>query len=121
MPENRFLLMSNSFPVQATISVHVRQWSRQLPGLVQRAFAAALLCSLCGCGTPGTSVDYQPQQLRVIRGVRPQAVQPNIAKWRALKIGMTEAEVTTLLGKALRRSEERRVGKECRSRWSPYH
>ena len=23
--------------------------------------------------------------------------------------------------KALYRSEERRVGKECRSRWSPYH
>ena len=23
--------------------------------------------------------------------------------------------------KILRRSEERRVGKECRSRWSPYH
>ena len=23
--------------------------------------------------------------------------------------------------KLLRRSEERRVGKECRSRWSPYH
>ena len=25
------------------------------------------------------------------------------------------------LGNAQRRSEERRVGKECRSRWSPYH
>src|SRR2546423_11023232 len=25
------------------------------------------------------------------------------------------------LGAALARSEERRVGKECRSRWSPYH
>ena len=24
-------------------------------------------------------------------------------------------------GKYERRSEERRVGKECRSRWSPYH
>src|SRR3712207_9280386 len=24
-------------------------------------------------------------------------------------------------GHALKRSEERRVGKECRSRWSPYH
>ena len=24
-------------------------------------------------------------------------------------------------GKILPRSEERRVGKECRSRWSPYH
>ena len=23
--------------------------------------------------------------------------------------------------KKLKRSEERRVGKECRSRWSPYH
>src|ERR1022692_4475817 len=26
-----------------------------------------------------------------------------------------------LLHTRLRRSEERRVGKECRSRWSPYH
>ena len=25
------------------------------------------------------------------------------------------------IGAALVRSEERRVGKECRSRWSPYH
>ena len=24
-------------------------------------------------------------------------------------------------GYAVNRSEERRVGKECRSRWSPYH
>ena len=24
-------------------------------------------------------------------------------------------------GQLLNRSEERRVGKECRSRWSPYH
>ena len=27
----------------------------------------------------------------------------------------------SLSGKLLYRSEERRVGKECRSRWSPYH
>ena len=27
----------------------------------------------------------------------------------------------TTIGLALARSEERRVGKECRSRWSPYH
>ena len=26
-----------------------------------------------------------------------------------------------VLGMEHRRSEERRVGKECRSRWSPYH
>ena len=27
----------------------------------------------------------------------------------------------TMLNKSGKRSEERRVGKECRSRWSPYH
>ena len=43
--------------------------------------------------------------------------------------GLTISEVIrTLLGKGAEksniivfRSEERRVGKECRSRWSPYH
>ena len=29
--------------------------------------------------------------------------------------------VTSINLKSLARSEERRVGKECRSRWSPYH
>src|SRR2546426_12675433 len=29
--------------------------------------------------------------------------------------------MTDVLGHACHRSEERRVGKECRSRWSPYH
>ena len=31
------------------------------------------------------------------------------------------SERHTEKGEALVRSEERRVGKECRSRWSPYH
>ena len=30
-------------------------------------------------------------------------------------------EATTLIFRFVDRSEERRVGKECRSRWSPYH
>ena len=34
------------------------------------------------------------------------------------KYGGTEI---TVEGEELLRSEERRVGKECRSRWSPYH
>ena len=34
-----------------------------------------------------------------------------------LNLYIRENEFLTLLG----RSEERRVGKECRSRWSPYH
>ena len=31
------------------------------------------------------------------------------------------AEMTDVLVDVKNRSEERRVGKECRSRWSPYH
>ena len=32
-----------------------------------------------------------------------------------------EHGIVYLEGVAVSRSEERRVGKECRSRWSPYH
>ena len=34
---------------------------------------------------------------------------------------MEEIRNNVELNKSLKRSEERRVGKECRSRWSPYH
>ena len=32
-----------------------------------------------------------------------------------------QADLFGMLSEDLLRSEERRVGKECRSRWSPYH
>ena len=35
--------------------------------------------------------------------------------------GFNESEKQVLLWQYAERSEERRVGKECRSRWSPYH
>ena len=34
---------------------------------------------------------------------------------------ITLGDRVILVGHYLTRSEERRVGKECRSRWSPYH
>src|SRR5215216_4163819 len=36
-------------------------------------------------------------------------------------VGPTQHEVLALARELGMRSEERRVGKECRSRWSPYH
>ena len=36
------------------------------------------------------------------------------------KSALGHAEISAIR-KASKRSEERRVGKECRSRWSPYH
>ena len=46
---------------------------------------------------------------------------------RFLTAGSVDDGKSTLIGrllfdsKKIYRSEERRVGKECRSRWSPYH
>ena len=42
------------------------------------------------------------------------------------EVGMSTAKTVVQVQrdndeKLIRRSEERRVGKECRSRWSPYH
>src|ERR1041385_336924 len=35
--------------------------------------------------------------------------------------GWAGVNFAAAFGKPVKRSEERRVGKECRSRWSPYH
>src|SRR5256885_5035008 len=44
-----------------------------------------------------------------------------IAIRRAFGASFDPLELFELLTKVKLRSEERRVGKECRSRWSPYH
>ena len=42
---------------------------------------------------------------------------------KGINLTIRDGEVHALMGQngAGKRSEERRVGKECRSRWSPYH
>src|SRR5260370_4278955 len=43
-------------------------------------------------------------------------------RWRRLDLrGLAELAAEMLARSEPQRSEERRVGKECRSRWSPYH
>src|SRR6266404_7759310 len=50
---------------------------------------------------------------------RPNPVAQALVTGRSRSLGVVSFD-TTLYGPASR-SEERRVGKECRSRWSPYH
>ena len=55
--------------------------------------------------------------LQFLPGLGPGRIARLLAHWgRAEEILEHRAEAAALL-----RSEERRVGKECRSRWSPYH
>src|SRR3712207_8866225 len=50
--------------------------------------------------------------------------QPRSSIWPAVEervLDLVQAHRSTIVFANSRRSEERRVGKECRSRWSPYH
>src|SRR5229473_7945243 len=49
---------------------------------------------------------------------RPRAPAPTVS---ITKGDLTSVDVRVCVGAYGVRSEERRVGKECRSRWSPYH
>src|SRR2546427_8655084 len=61
--------------------------------------------------------------LRRIRTIDASAAVMILTAWGsdALEKQARQLGVTDFLSKTLARSEERRVGKECRSRWSPYH
>ena len=55
------------------------------------------------------------------------ALKTNLLGWAStsanvgIEIGTGKKTTFQLFGTLNPRSEERRVGKECRSRWSPYH
>ena len=55
-------------------------------------------------------------------GLLAQSNLKQILERGELRVGTTgDWNPMTLIDPATQRSEERRVGKECRSRWSPYH
>ena len=51
--------------------------------------------------------------------LNPAADEPWL--WDLLEVAALPAQAAELGRSRIERSEERRVGKECRSRWSPYH
>ena len=59
----------------------------------------------------------EKQALHAAR-LRTKLVRPKPLLEIVKELGYVTADQVTA---AIRRSEERRVGKECRSRWSPYH
>src|SRR3712207_9333513 len=64
--------------------------------------------------------------LNLMRTIDPGNVGGDQGSWPFLlsMLAVTAGGIlvfSTLIGVIFTRSEERRVGKECRSRWSPYH
>lgn len=72
------------------------------------AAIAPILLLLCGCPSPASKATplttYNVQELGVIKDVLPMVVQPDRAKWQQLQVGMTEDEVTALLGNPYRKN-----------------
>src|ERR1051325_6408290 len=54
------------------------------------------------------------------RAVKPPKNRPDFLG-NLRKLGHSKEVGQRLIDQIVNRSEERRVGKECRSRWSPYH
>ena len=73
----------------------------------------AVLMDEAGTVLPGAYVAVEGTRIVSVGTVRPQGTfdQEIDGKGNVLMPGFVNAH----------RSEERRVGKECRSRWSPYH
>src|SRR5258708_39235117 len=97
--------------------------------LSQRLIVIVLSLVLCGFGLRAAmnlSVDAFPDvtnvQVQVATeapGRSPEEIERFVTV--PLEIAMTGMPGLVEMRSLNKRSEERRVGKECRSRWSPYH
>src|ERR1044072_1321413 len=85
--------------------------------LVQRVQHRDVLCSL-GSGELEALV---PQHVIFILGLIGPALQAGGEVGRRVRRDLGAEEVERARAPEVERSEERRVGKEGRSRWSPYH
>ena len=73
-----------------------------------------------GDGGPATKAQFnQPHGINFDRAGNLYICDPLNNRLR--RVDAKTGILTTLAGNGQDRSEERRVGKECRSRWSPYH
>ena len=67
-------------------------------------------------------MNHEEQKVEAMEQVEAQPVEPTDVDSEVTaeqaRIAELEAQLETAIQKA---AEERRVGKECRSRWSPYH
>src|SRR5947207_13908071 len=71
--------------------------------------------SLCDWSSDVCSSDLDLAQVRL------EHAPPDDALYAEPLFGVQETGGSTSVRGNFERSEERRVGKECRSRWSPYH
>ena len=71
-----------------------------------------------GDGEAALDIFYQEKNIALIIL---DVMMPKMNGWEVCREIRETSKVPIIMLTAKGRSEERRVGKECRSRWSPYH
>jgi len=103
--------------------VHLRTPGREDEETIASGTAAAAAGGYCAIlAMPNT--DPVVDTTDVLRGLRARAEDEAaipVGFTAAITVGQAGQQLTEMGELAEARSEERRVGKECRSRWSPYH
>src|SRR3712207_7545016 len=110
-----------------TVSTNLGAWVNQR-GLFRRqelaaVFAAAKIPSALKCGATNAvqHIELGIAENNLFLMLAALGLAGDLFGERLLPIGTVYDPFIARGLDALNRSEERRVGKECRSRWSPYH
>ena len=108
-------------------------------GILRGVQSDGMLCSASELGFPEKVVPMRSKDgIWILEGDRREDLGKEAAECLGLRDHIIDFEITpnrsdclsmirmaretaATFGEKLTRSEERRVGKECRSRWSPYH
>ena len=69
----------------------------------------------------GTRMKRRRKELKMSQAELAEKVNVSNNHISSIETGKQIPSLTTFVKICEQRSEERRVGKECRSRWSPYH
>src|SRR2546422_6593986 len=88
-------------------------------GIRDVAVTGVQTCALPICCIAKSSRNAPPPKLIAAAAPQQNNKTLSVSNWRIKRPRPAPSAVRKVISRV--RSEERRVGKECRSRWSPYH
>ena len=108
-------------------TAYVYNNEKTLFGFVTRAITSTYTPPASGAYYVADAIDHIGiSRTAYAQGFGYYGLQPFLVTWKVMRNFVYVAFSIVIIGVAISvlmlcRSEERRVGKECRSRWSPYH
>src|SRR5256885_11263817 len=119
-------------PAAHVKGIHMSRLYRQLDSLAEESALSALALRHALQAMIDSHLDCQSRSARMrlsldLLAQRPALVTHDLSGWKSYPVRLDATlaqgvfQLRLQVGVGYSRSEERRVGKECRSRWSPYH